>query len=563
MAAMMACWAGRAGEPGNGIAPKAADQTDPSAALFDTRRLLEVRIELAPADWDKLRREHHDLLAALGTNRFDQPEPNPYHVYRAKVTIDGQTVADVGLRKRGFIGSSSMQRPSLGIRFDHYDKQRQFAGLRRLALNNNLQDPSQLHQVLAYRLFAAAGVPAPRCNLARVTVNGDYLGIYSHVEAIEDEFLRRHFGDASGNLYEGQISDFRPRWVKTFQRKNHKDNPDLGDLDRLVKALQNDDARLLAAVESVVDLEAYLTYWAMESLIGHWDSYSNGGNNFFVYANPATKKFSFIPWGADSVLGAPDPFTRGTTPESVKARMLLPWRLYQIPQVRERYREKLRALLRDVWQEEELLAEADRLQAMVRPHLSAPPRQFNQSLIRLRQFIRSRRETLAKDLAGPAPELTQPLKLAACLENAGAFRALFVTTWQENFELSKATPVNMTLKLKDGLTKNIGLGRVAVARSRDQRNPDSPTLGFLGSQLWDGKFQLVLLVIQPDLFKPGATLNVDGFEVGGLLLEISFMGADGHFLGFLRGKLTLDKASQEVGETVSGKIEADIYQFQP
>jgi spore coat protein H len=355
-------------------------------------------------------------------------------MYPAKVTIDGQTVAKVGLRKRGFIGSASMARPSLGLRFDHFDPQQRFAGLRRLSLNNNLQDPTQLHQVLAYRLFADAGVPAPRCNLAKVTVNGNYLGVYSQVEAVEEEFLRRQFGDASGNLYEGTLSDFRPRWVKTFERKNHKDNPDRGDLDRLVKALQNDDANLLAAVESVVDLEAYLTYWAMESLIGHWDSYSNGGNNFFVYANPATRKFSFIPWGADSVLGDPDPFTSGTTLESVRARMLLPWRLYQIPAVRERYREKLRALLREVWREEELLAEVDRLRALARPHLSVPPMQVSQGLIRLRKFIRSRRETLDKELAGPAPELTQPLKTGAHLEHAGTFRTLFVTTWQEYFE---------------------------------------------------------------------------------------------------------------------------------
>lgn len=561
--AMLVCQSIWAGEPAATPLPNPADKPDPAAALFDPRRLLDVRIELAPADWDKLRREHHDLLAVLGTNRFDHPAPNPYHVYRAKVTIDGQTVADVGLRKRGFIGSSSMQRPSLGIRFDHFDPQKRFAGLRRLSLNNNLQDPSQLHQVLAYRLFAAAGVPAPRCNLAKVTVNGHYLGVYSHVEAVEEEFLKRHFGDARGNLYEGQLSDFRPRWVKTFERKNHKANPDRSDLERLVKALQNDDAHLLAAVESAVDLDAYLRYWAMESLIGHWDSYSNGGNNFFVYAKPDTKKFVFIPWGADSVLGDRDPFTKGPVLESVKARMLLPWRLYQIPEVRERYRDKLRALLRDVWREEELLAEVDRLQRMVRPHVTVPSRQFNQGVSRIRQFIRSRRAALDKELAGPAPELTQPLRAGAQLEWAGTFRSLFVTTWQENFELSKATPVNMTLKLRNGLTRNIGLGRVAVARNRDTRYPDCPTIGFLGSQLWDGKFQLALLVVQPELFKPNSTVTVDGFDVGGLLLEVSFLGLDGHFLGFLQGKLTLDKASQKVGETVSGKIEADIYEFQP
>src|SRR5690606_32903219 len=103
--------------------------------------------------------------------------------------IDGVTIDSVAIRKKGFIGSLDEQRPSLKVKFDEYIEQDPIAGLDRLTLNNNKQDESQVSQYLTYRLFNAAGVPAPRCNFARVTVNGEYLGIYSNVESIRRPFL--------------------------------------------------------------------------------------------------------------------------------------------------------------------------------------------------------------------------------------------------------------------------------------------------------------------------------------------------------------------------------------
>jgi spore coat protein CotH len=534
---------------------------DSSAPLFDPIRVLEVKLEVAAGDWEKLRQEHPDLLAVLGPDRFTKPPPNQYHTYPAKVVIDGVTVAKVGLRKRGFIGSSSMQRPSLGIRFDEYDKGQRFLGLRRMSLNNNLQDPSQIRQVLAYQLFRSAGVPAPRCSLARVTVNGNYLGVYSHVEAVEEEFLKKQFGETSGNLYEGQISDFRPDWVNTLERKNHKENRDRSDLAAVVKALQASDADLLKALKPVVDLDEYLAFWAVESLIGHWDSYSKGGNNFMVYRVPASGKFSFIPWGADAVLGAPDPFTERATPVSVYAGTALPHRLYRLPEAREEYRQKLREILRTVWKEEALLAEVDRLQKLAKPYLTVEPSQFYSGIINIRSFIRSRREALEAELNGPAPEWPLPLKEGASLQLAGKLRATFSTTWRDKFELGQASPATLTLRLDKGPARTLNFGRVAATPAKDPRSHGSPSLTLFGAQIWDGKFCFAVLIVQPELFKPG-TLPVDGFNVMGFYFEAATLNKDQRLLGFLSGKLTLEDASRTNGDTVRGRLEADIHKFQ-
>src|SRR5215510_12726339 len=152
--------------------------------LFDSRRLVEIKIEIASKDWDILRYQHHDLVAFLSRKRLENPAPEPYTTFKADITIDGVELKTVGVRKKGFLGSADIHRPSLNIYFDQYVAGQQFAGLAKITLNNNKQDASQLHTILAYRTFAAAGVPAPRCTLARVTVNGKTLGVYSLVEPI-------------------------------------------------------------------------------------------------------------------------------------------------------------------------------------------------------------------------------------------------------------------------------------------------------------------------------------------------------------------------------------------
>ena len=48
--------------------------------------------------------------------------------------------SNVGLRKKGFIGSQSTSRPSLKIKLNHTDKKGGIDGVTTLTFNNNNQD---------------------------------------------------------------------------------------------------------------------------------------------------------------------------------------------------------------------------------------------------------------------------------------------------------------------------------------------------------------------------------------------------------------------------------------
>ncbi len=386
--------------------------------IFPTDRVLDVQITVADKDWDTIRYQTRDFFSALHESRKAAPPEAPYTYVDASVTIDGVIFPNVGLRKKGFLGSLSTTRPSLKIKLNHTDKDAGIEGLTNLTFNNNQQDISLMSQFMGYALFNATGSPAPRCAYARVTVNGKNLGVYSHVETVRRSFLRRAFGNDNGTLYEGPYVDFYEGWLGSFERKIGKDGPGREKIQQLIEVLKSRDKNIEGAIGKLVDLDAFYTFWAVEGLLGFWDGYSGNSNNFFIYLNPATDKFRFLPWGADSLFTKHSKLqhhNKPSAPISVKTRGLLAHKLYQQKSARARYAEALTNIIENHWDEAELLAEMDRIDAMVKPHLIDAQRFFGDrdegktysratALEETRRFIRQRRADITEEIRGRMPE---------------------------------------------------------------------------------------------------------------------------------------------------------------
>ncbi len=166
-------------------------------ALFDPTKLIEVEIELPKEDWDALRHQKRGLDNFLEPDCRSKPFESEFTYRKATVTVNGVELQDVGVRKKGFVGSITSFKPSLKLKFNKFVKGQFLHGVERMTLNNNRQDAAFLRTCLAYRQFNKGGVAAPRCSFARVRVNGQELGLYSHVESVKRRFLTRVFGDNS------------------------------------------------------------------------------------------------------------------------------------------------------------------------------------------------------------------------------------------------------------------------------------------------------------------------------------------------------------------------------
>ena len=393
--------------------------------IFPTDRVIDVQITVSQRDWDTIRYQSRNFMTALGASRQFKPMESPYIYVEANVSIDGVAFPKVGLRKKGFIGSQSNTRPSLKIKLNHVDKEGGIEGLTNLTLNNNKQDTSLVNQFMGYALFNAIGSPAPRCAYAKVTVNGENLGIYSHVETIRKPLLKRAFGNNDGTLYEGTVVDFYENWENSFEHKRGDDTHGRAQINALIDLLADPKATE-ADIGELVDLESFYRFWATEGLVGFWDGYSGNKNNFFVYLNPEDDRFYFIPWGMDSIftkMSKLEFMNDRRAPISVKTQGLIAYKLYQLESGRKRYAEVLTGILDKHWNAAELLAALDKIAVMVEPHLAPVQRVIEQEdwgrrggwgqeskrptfaseLEEARDFIRNRKSDIQAEIAGGMP----------------------------------------------------------------------------------------------------------------------------------------------------------------
>ncbi len=419
--------------PGPGPIALDCSEPDPSAGAFQLHHLLEVSIEMEPEVWHEVRTVNRSALDVFGGSCQLQPPPSPFEFRPGTITVDGVTVENVGIRKKGFWGSIQTAKPSLKVKFDEFVGGQRLFGLDRMTFNNAKQDPSLIEQCTGYPLFRDAGLPAPRCNFAHVVVNGEDLGIYAHVESIKDPFLIANFGSATGNLYEGSAADFRKNYLSVIEAKNGGDLND-ARLLQFVLSIEDLDARL-AAVKQRVDYDKFLTFWAMEGLLGHWDGYTGNSNNWWVYANPQNDgRFEFMPWSLDDILGGGNRLlmAQGVAP-LLNLGSALSVGLYEIPSVRQDLMNRILELFDSVWNTDLIL---ERI-AVMEATISGVAGDLSAEIDPTRQWILDRRshfeaefgEMVAGELVLTPPAGSPTLVPKFCLDTTGTLHAEFTAYW--------------------------------------------------------------------------------------------------------------------------------------
>ncbi len=464
---------------GGGCLPGCQSQ-DLSDEVFG-RDLLQIDIQMEDAHWEAMRHQRktrHSIFE--GEDCRTRQVPNPYTWFPGRVTIDGVEVPQTGLRKKGHLGSLSSSKPSLKLRFDRYVDGQRFHTMKRFAINNAKNDPTYMRSCLAYRVFAAAGIPAPQCTYAHVTINGVDKGVYFAVEEVKKPFLRRHLPDDDGNLYEGTACDFRPEFFGGFEQEtNERDDPGREDLQRVLDVvLDAPDEELEAELDEVVNLDRFFRFWAVESLIWHRDGYSGNANNYFIYADPADDgRFMLMPWGPDATFRADN---RNQVPDTVLAFGAIAHRLYRHPPTRARFYEALDAVIDQAWTPDDLIADVAQVEARLAPLLPEADRPgFANQVESMVGVIAGRRGVIDAVLADGQPEWETGMRFLPCRVPVAPISGTLETTWgtlAENVYAAGTGTLDLTL---DGVPVEAArsgarIGRLGNGRGRAQLHIDTP-----------------------------------------------------------------------------------------
>lgn len=352
------------------LAPlRAANKSDASEPFFNEGRVHTLQIEV--------------LASSLPAFKLGQRD-----YVRATVRDGTTTWRDVGVRLKGHSTFQPIDRkPGLSLKFNEFTSGQEFHGLSKVNLNNGLQDPSYLREVLASQLFHDAGLPAARVACVRVQLNGRELGFYNLVEGVNKGFLKREFGFAGGNLYEGETKD-----IDQHLDQENGDDVSQKDLLELAAAARTPRADRLMKLSAVLDVDQFTRYLAMEMLLGSVDGYAFTKNNYRVYHQPKTGRMLFMPHGLDATFGK----TVVTPPPG----SLLVNALWELPEFQKSYRASLQELETKVWQVEML---TNRLAALAQKLIAAAPdrataTQIEDEARKLRVQILKQPELIAAEL---------------------------------------------------------------------------------------------------------------------------------------------------------------------
>jgi hypothetical protein len=277
--------------------------------VFNDSQVRRIDVSLSQAEWARM---------------WEGPEVK--YQARADAIIFGERLNDIGFRMRGqFSLRASNDKKPFEIDTDAFIDGQEYHNLRRLLLTNSVGDPSLLREKLAYEMMRFAGVPASHVAFVQLWIDiaddeapAVLWGVYSLVERVDNKYLSNRFGRDSlgGNLYKAShaqrgpmdlvyygesISDYPVQNGQyAYGKMNNEDDADYSDIVALCRAVDGteyaSEADLVRGLEAAVNVDTFLRYLAVITVLDNFDAYPNTGNNYYLFNNPASGRFEWIPW---------------------------------------------------------------------------------------------------------------------------------------------------------------------------------------------------------------------------------------------------------------------------
>jgi hypothetical protein len=400
------------------------EQTPDYALVFENSEVLSFHVTISPENWAKMQpklpeQTSYPTLEQGKTSQRSSMFRFTFEYVKGTVKFGDEVYPDVGIRFKGnssvVLSLESLKKP-YKFDFDKFVEGQTFHGFKKLNFSNSTLDPSLMREKLAYDLFRKAGVPAPKATFAKLylTVDGkyenEYVGLYVMVEQVDERFLQKVFGNSKGLLVKrtslGDLAYLGDEW-KSYKDSFDLESPlppfskggirgDCSDPSRLIQFVkllyQASDEQFEAEVEQFLNVDSFLVWLAVNTLLTNLDSYAGMGHNYYTYLNEETGRFEFIPWdlnyafGNFSLAGAPERRIDFDIYHPYTGRKILIERLLQVAKYQEQYLAHLRKLIEGPFHPDAMHAEIDRLYALIRTaavedtHNAYPTEAFKHSI---------------------------------------------------------------------------------------------------------------------------------------------------------------------------------------
>jgi len=264
-----------------------------------------IDIYFSQTNWD----DSLDIYYANGLNE---------RLIADSILIDGVMDANVGIKYKGnsSYNIANVKNP-MNIKLDYVNNGQSIDGYNVLKLSNGFRDPSFIREVLSYEM-AREYMPSPKATYAKVSVNGNLIGLYTCIQSIDNDFTNENFYERKGPFFKVDNTGisvpgcFGPLGIleyysdtncyqRAYEMESSNDWTQLGNfLDTLNNHFTN--------IENVMDIDRTLWMMAFENLIVGLDGPINSiPHNFYLFKDN-NGRFSPLLWDMNMAFGT---FTNG------------------------------------------------------------------------------------------------------------------------------------------------------------------------------------------------------------------------------------------------------------
>ena len=273
--------------------------------FYDPAVIQTIEIEFKESNWDEIM--DNNLTIGDGND-----------LLKGKLTINKTEVFNnIGVRYKGNSSYKPNQKKNpLHIDLNYLVPGQDYQSYNTIKLSNGKNDPTLVREVFGYEI-ARNYMPASKANYAKVYINGEYIGIYTNVEAVNKDMLKQYFSyDNDSPFFKGDSDNPGPppsgcppgpsavlaylgqdsACYKNIYDKESKDG--WKDLVNLCDTFNNNQNKM----EKVIDVDRLLWFLAILNVTVNLDAPINIPHNFYIYQDQ-NHRFNILPWDFNETFG--------------------------------------------------------------------------------------------------------------------------------------------------------------------------------------------------------------------------------------------------------------------
>ena len=274
-------------------------QEDSSVVLFDDTKVHEYTLTFYDTDY---------------AAKLEASYVNDDGYVLARFSDGTISLDSVGVRYKGnssYNASASSPKKPLKIKFNEFVSGQKYYGIKVLNFSNGYGDPTFLREKIAYDI-SQKYMPSPRSAFATITIGSEYIGLYTQVEQVNEQFLERVYQDKTLNLFKASDAGASLKYTgkdatEYYNQLELKTNEDINDWSGMVSFLNyinnTEDELFCNTYTNYMNPDNIAPFLAFMMTFSHFDSYIGSGRNFYLYQMNSTGYMNFIPWDLNLAFG--------------------------------------------------------------------------------------------------------------------------------------------------------------------------------------------------------------------------------------------------------------------